>query len=194
MTRTKKTILPTSGRDDQWSASSYLEAFWPALAVKIEAETESSDKIFLRSTSVVSLSTKLTQHFDLIAAIMMIRSTEVFIAAVYIGGQRQRKLSSLVCRAGFFVSRWFSGDSITGLSLITISLNLFLFFLIQRVSFETQDHKSWSIGCVAFLFLAWLVTRPDRMFFHLSLLKMTRNNGSILIGWYWYEINKVWLG
>ena len=182
MTRTKKTILPTSRGDDHWSASRYLEAFWPALAVKIEAETESSDKIFLRSTSVVSLSTKLTQllpkHFDLIAAIMMIRSTEVFIAAVYIGGQRQRKLSSLVCRAGFFVSRWFSGDSITGLSLITISLNLFLFFLIQRVSFETQDHKSWSIGCVAFLFLAWLVTRPDRMFFHLSLLKMTRNNGN----------------
>ena len=105
MTRTKKTILPNSGGDDHWSASRYLEAFWPALAVKIEAETESSDKIFLRSTSVVSLSTKLTQHFDLIA-IMMIRSTEVFIAAIYIIGQmyQRGKLYSLVCLVGFFVS------------------------------------------------------------------------------------------
>ena len=67
------------------------------------------------------------------------------------------------------------GDSITGLSLISLNPD---FFLTQRISFETWDHKSWSIGCVAFLFLAWLVTRPDRMFFHLSLLKMTRNNGN----------------
>ena len=53
------------------------------------------------------------------------------------------------------------GDSITGLSLISLNLD---FFLTHRVSFETWDHNCWSIGCVAFLFLAWLVTRPDSMF------------------------------
>ena len=76
--------------------------------------------------------------------------------------------SAFLCR----FQRWFDNWFIT-----EHSLNLD-FFLTQRVSFETWDHKSWSIGCVAFLFLAWLVTRPDRMFFHLSLLKMTRNNGN----------------
>ena len=85
--------------------------------------------------------------------------------------------------------RWFDNWFIT-----EHSLNLD-FFLTQRVSFETWDHKSWSkVGCVAFLFLASLVTRPDRMFFHLSLLKMARNNGSILIGWCWHKTNKVWFG